>query len=102
MARSKRSSKKIVKGGEWSWDPRKWSFSSEPKTDAVDTPSPLTREVTDDLKNEQESPQPQEQQQPEQQPESQEPQASKPFWQFWGGKTKKSKSKGKKTRKARK
>jgi len=103
MARSKRNSKKIVKGGEWSLDPRKW-FTNKPTTESDTTQNPLTTETSVDVKNE-----PEQSQKGAQVTQGTQgtqaaqgaPAAPVKSWGIFGGKTKKSKSKGKKTRKAR-
>lgn len=104
MARSKRSSKKIMKGGELSWDLRKW-FSSEQKTDTVVTTSPTTPTTPTSIDtNSPPTNSTPTNSTPTNEPQQQEPATTmkKPWYQFWGGKTKRSKSKGRKTKKTRK
>ena len=99
MARSKRSSRKIMKGGEW-YNPSTWSwtiFNTEKKTDTVvnneQKPNPDVN--TSPTSNEQTSAQPEELRPAEVTQKVDQ----KPWYQFWGGKTKRSKSKGRKTKK---
>ena len=91
-----------MKGGEWSWDPRKWSFTSKPTTDVVPTPNSVTGETQNNAQQQQEQQQTtqEDKQQPENKQQETKPAEQKtPWWKFWGGKTKRSKSKSKKTRK---
>jgi hypothetical protein len=108
MPRQKRNNtKKMMKGGVW-YNPFTWTTSEKPNENSLENstsviPSDQVNKVVEgnkQLVNSTVSQESTSNKQTEIDPATGKP--KKPWYQFWGGKTKKSKSKSKTTRKARK